>query len=217
MPQSNDLADDGQNSRAGVVGRDDDQGNVGWCGQSIGLTTFWRYRKLKNLDAGKEIFGEEWTIHEAWAKGGFPSMHPALDSLPHGPSFRFVDDLTELSPGHAGVGQYLVRGDEAFLEGHFPGAPLMPGVLLIEALAQLGGVVAQSDPAITPMQNLRLTAVQQAKILGSAVPGETLRLQAKVLGRATGLIMVEGEVTVGERVLLTSRLTLSGQPPEVGG
>lgn len=147
----------------------------------------------------------------------FPSMHPALVSLPHGPSFRFVDDLTDLSPGQTGSGQYLVRGDEAFLEGHFPGAPLMPGVLLIEALAQLGGVVAQSDPAIAPLQNLRLTAVQQAKILGSAVPGETLRLQVKVLGRATGLVMVEGEVTVGERVLLTSRITLSGQTPEVAG
>ena len=144
-------------------------------------------------------------------------MHPALVSLPHGPSFRFVDDLTDLSPGQRGSGQYLVRGDEAFLEGHFPGAPLMPGVLLIEALAQLGGVVAQSDPAIAPLQNLRLTAVQQAKILGSAVPGETLRLQVKVLGRATGLVMVEGEVTVGERVLLTSRITLSGQTPEVAG
>ena len=143
--------------------------------------------------------------------GDFPSMHPALVSLPHGPSFRFVDDLIELTPGHDGVGQYLVRGDEAFLEGHFPGAPLMPGVLLIEALAQLGGVVAQSDPAIAPLQNLRLTAVQQAKILGSAVPGETLRLQAKVLGRAPGLVMVEGNVGVGERVLVTARVTLSGQ------
>lgn len=149
--------------------------------------------------------------------GGFPSMHPSLVSLPHGPSFRFVDDLIELMPGQDGVGQYLVRGDEAFLEGHFPGAPLMPGVLLIEALAQVGGVVAQCDPAIAPLQNLRLTAVQQAKILGSAVPGETLRLQAKVLGRAPGLVMVEGTVTAGGRVLLTGRITLSGQPPDVAG
>jgi len=144
-------------------------------------------------------------------------MHAALVSLPHGPSFRFVDDLTELTPGQEGVGQYLVRGDEAFLEGHFPGAPLMPGVLLIEALAQLGGVVAQSDPAMAPLQNLRLTAVQQAKILGSAVPGERLQLQARVLGRASGLVMVEGDVRVGERVLLTARITLSGQPADAAG
>ena len=128
-----------------------------------------------------------------------------------------VDDLTELTPGQTGAGQYLVRGDEAFLEGHFPGAPLMPGVLLIEALAQLGGVIAQSDPAIVPLENLRLTAVQQAKILGSGVPGETLRLQARVLGRSPGLVMVEGEVKVGESVVLTARITLSGQPAEVAG
>ena len=93
----------------------------------------------------------------------------------------------------------------------------MPGVLLIEALAQLGGVIAQSDPAIVPLENLRLTAVQQAKILGSAVPGETLRLQARVLGRSPGLVMVEGEVKVGESVVLTARITLSGQPAEVAG
>jgi 3-hydroxyacyl-[acyl-carrier-protein] dehydratase len=137
-------------------------------------------------------------------------MHPALASLPHGPSFRFVDDLTELIPGQSGVGTYLLRGDEAFLEGHFPGAPLMPGVLLIESLAQLGGVVAQSDPQLPPLTNMRLTAVQQAKILGSATPGEMLLLEAKVLGRAPGLVMLEGTVRVGERVLLSARLTLSG-------
>ena len=162
---------------------------------------------------GKDILGDRWTTPMAWTRE-FPLiiMHPALVSLPHGPSFRFLDDLTQLSPGKTGVGQYLLRGDEAFLEGHFPGEPLMPGALLIEALAQLGGVIAQSDPVIPPLQHLRLTAVQQAKILGSAVPGETLRVQATVLGRTPGLVMVEGEVRVGERVILTARLTLSGQP-----
>ena len=79
-----------------------------------------------------------------------------------------------------------MRGDEAFLSGHFPGNPLMPGVILIEALAQLGGVVAQSDPTLSPLADLKLTAVRTAKIMGSAVPGEILTIRAEVAGRMGG-------------------------------
>src|SRR5205809_7944541 len=92
----------------------------------------------------------------------------ALDALPHGVEFRFLDRLTALDPGKSGAGEYTVRGDEPFLRGHFPGAPLMPGVLLAEAAAQLAGVVAQSDPQIPPLAGLKLTALRKVKILGSA-------------------------------------------------
>ena len=137
-------------------------------------------------------------------------MDTALFALPHGPEFRFIDALDDLLPGQSGAGHYLLRGDEAFLIGHFPDAPLMPGVLLIEAIAQLGGVVAQSDPAIPSLRNLRLAAVQSAKITGSAVPGETLLLRASVIGRFGGLIQIEGSVQIGPKVVLTTRLTLGG-------
>lgn len=134
----------------------------------------------------------------------------ALAALPHGPSFRFVDELTALEPGQRGEGRYTVRGDEAFLTGHFPGNPLMPGVILIEALAQLGGVVAQSDPTLPPLADLKLTAVRAAKIMDSAVPGEILIIRAEVAGRMGGLVQVQGEVRAGDRVLLTAQVTLSG-------
>ena len=134
----------------------------------------------------------------------------ALAALPHGPSFRFVDELTSLEPGQRGEGCYTVRGDEAFLTGHFPGNPLMPGVILIEALAQLGGVVAQSDPGTPPLADLKLTAVRGAKIMGSAGPGEILTIRAEVAGRMGGLVQVQGEVRAGDRVLLTAQVTLSG-------
>src|SRR4026209_803946 len=98
----------------------------------------------------------------------------ALAFLPHGPEFRFIDRLHTLTPGKEGAAEYNVRGDEPFLRGHFPGQPLFPGVLLIEAAAQLAGVVAQSDPAIGPLPGLKLTAVRNAKIFGSAAPGETV-------------------------------------------
>ena len=141
-------------------------------------------------------------------------MHPALQSLPHGPSFRFVDTLTRLTPGQSGEGTYYLKGTEAFLSGHFPGQPLLPGVLLIEAVAQLGGVVAQSHPDIPALSGLKLAAVQQAKITGSAVPGETVTLRAAVQGRQGGLVLIEGSASVAGRTLLTTRLTLSGDLPD---
>ena len=137
-------------------------------------------------------------------------MHAALLALPHGPAFRFIDALDELVAGQSGSGHYLLRGDEPFLAGHFPDAPLLPGVLLIEAVAQLGGVVAQSHPTLPPLPNLRLAAVHSAKITGSAVPGELVRLHATVLGRLGALVQIEGRAEVGSRVVLTTRLTLSG-------
>ena len=140
-----------------------------------------------------------------------PPMTDPLAALPHGPEFRFVDVLDTLDPGKSAVARYQVRGDEAFLAGHFPGNPLMPGVLLVEAIAQLGGVIAQSDPAIPPLENLLLTGVRAAKILGAARPGETLILRAEVEGRLGPMIQISGEVGIGDRVLATAKIMLSGE------
>ena len=136
----------------------------------------------------------------------------ALENLPHGPSFRFVDALTSLDRGREATGVYHIRGSEDFLTGHFPGQPMMPGVLLIEAIAQLGGVVAQTDPSIAPMKDLRLTAVRAAKILGAAVPGQTLEIHAKMEGRMDGLVQIDGSVSVGGKILGSARITLTGKP-----
>lgn len=136
----------------------------------------------------------------------------ALAHLPHGPEFRFVDRLLEFDPGRSGVGEYVVRGDEPFLRGHFPGAPLFPGVLLVEAGAQMAGVVAQSDPAIPPLTGLKLTAIRSAKIRGSASPGQRLRIRARVAGRLGGLVHTVVQVSVGDQELLAAEITLSGVP-----
>jgi 3-hydroxyacyl-[acyl-carrier-protein] dehydratase len=134
----------------------------------------------------------------------------ALQHLPHGPEFRFIDRLTVLDPGKSGTGEYTVRGDEPFLRGHFPGEPLFPGVLLIEAAAQLAGTVAQSDPQIPPLQGLRLTAVRGAKILGTAKPGQTITLEARITGRMPGLIQASVIVSLSGHIILQTELTLSG-------
>jgi 3-hydroxymyristoyl/3-hydroxydecanoyl-(acyl carrier protein) dehydratase len=139
-------------------------------------------------------------------------MPPAdpTSSLPHGPAFRFIDTVVRLEPGASAVATYRVHGDEFFLPAHFPGYPILPGVIMIEAVAQLGGIIVQTDPDRPPLRNLLLAAVQNARINGSAGPGETIEIHARITGRMGGLAMVEGEVLAGEKKLLTTRVTLGG-------
>ncbi len=139
------------------------------------------------------------------------SLEHALSLLPHGPEFRFLDRLISLDPGKEGCAEYLVEEGEPFLRGHFPGEPLLPGVLLIEAAAQLAGVVAQSDPNIPPLAGLKLTAIRNAKILGTAKPGETLALRATVTGRMKNLILASASADVNGRTVLETVITLSGE------
>lgn len=139
------------------------------------------------------------------------TLKHALSSLPHGSEFRFVDRLTRLEPGQSGAGEYTVRGDELFLRGHFPSEPIFPGVLLTEAVAQLAGMVAQSDPKIAPLVGLKLTALRSVKIFGTARPGQTIQLEATVSGRLGNLIQAQGTARVEGETVLTAELTLSGR------
>jgi 3-hydroxyacyl-[acyl-carrier-protein] dehydratase len=134
----------------------------------------------------------------------------ALKSLPHGPEFRFLDRLLSLDPGKEGVGEYRLRGDESWLRGHLPSEPLLPGVLLVEAVAQLAGVVAQNDPVIPPIPCLKLTALRAVKILGTARPGETVRLEARITGRLGTLVQAEATAFVANAKVLSAELTLGG-------
>jgi len=134
----------------------------------------------------------------------------ALRRLPHGPEFRFVDRLLSLDPGQSGVGEYTVRGDDVFLRGHFPGQPIFPGVLLVEAAAQLAGTIAQSDPNIPPLAGLKLTALRAVKIFGAATPGQIIRLEARITGRMANLIQAQATASVAGQTIMQAEITLSG-------
>lgn len=138
----------------------------------------------------------------------------ALASLPHGPEFRFVDHLESLTPGLEAIGVYRLPEQSSFLAGHFPGHPIMPGVLMIEALAQVAGVAAQTDSKVSPLEDLKLTAVRQVKILGSIQPGQVLRIQANIAGRLQNLILAAGRITTADgNCVLEGQVTLSGNSP----
>ncbi len=105
----------------------------------------------------------------------------AEDVLPHCPPFLFVDELLELEPGYSARGRWHLTGEEAFFGGHFPGRPTLPGVLMVESLAQLGAVAVLADERFTGRLPL-FGGVDRARFRRQVLPGETLDLEV-TLGR----------------------------------
>ena len=138
-------------------------------------------------------------------------LRRALQLLPHGPEFRFIDRLLNLDAGRSGAAEFRVDPGLPFLRGHFPQQPLFPGVLLLEAGAQLAGIVAQSDPRIGPLPGLKLTAIRGVKIMGKASPEEIVRIEATVTGRLDNLIQADISAAVNGRVIMQGAVTLSGE------
>lgn len=112
-----------------------------------------------------------------------------LDILPHRQPFMLVDTIEELEAGVRAVGKKCVSYNEPFFAGHFPGEPIMPGVLIIEALAQVGAV-AMLSLAENKGKLAVFGAIHSAKFKGQVTPGDVLMLE-------TEIIKVKGPIGVG--------------------
>ena len=101
--------------------------------------------------------------------------------LPHRPPFLFVDELLSIVPGETASGRWRLTGDEFFFSGHFPGRPTLPGVLMCEAIAQVGAAAVLADERFAGRLPL-FGGIEKARFRRQVVPGDELILEVE-LGR----------------------------------
>ncbi|MDT7041821.1 3-hydroxyacyl-ACP dehydratase FabZ [Candidatus Nitronereus thalassa] len=127
--------------------------------------------------------------------------------LPHRYPFLLVDRVTELDMNEKAIGLKNVTINEPFFQGHFPGRPIFPGVLILEALAQLGGILAiRSAPGEAPPV-VYLTGIDKAKFRKPVLPGDQLRLQVTVIKRRPPFWKMEGKAFVGDDLVCEAEST----------
>jgi len=132
--------------------------------------------------------------------------------LPHRDPFLFVDRVTELVPGEYAVAEKDILPTDDVFRGHFPGRPVFPGVLQLEALAQTGAIAALSSPEYAGKLVL-FGRADQVRFRRTVVPGDTLRLEARLLQKRGMVGKGEGKAYVGNELACSALLTFAITDP----
>ena len=120
------------------------------------------------------------------------NINQIMETIPHRYPFLLIDTIEEIEEGLKAVGKKCVSGNEPFFQGHFPGNPVMPGVLIIEALAQVGAVAMLSIPEWKG-KTAYFAGIEKAKFRKKVVPGDVLMLE-------TTIVKVKGPMGIGKGI-----------------
>jgi beta-hydroxyacyl-ACP dehydratase FabZ len=126
--------------------------------------------------------------------------------LPHRYPFLLVDRIIELVPKERIVGIKQVTIGEQFFQGHFPGAPVMPGVLIVEALAQVGAILALREIENREEKLVLFSGIERARFRQPVVPGDTLMLEVTALRIGSRIQRMRGEAKVEGRVVAEAEI-----------
>ena len=132
-----------------------------------------------------------------------PSQNPIALGLPHRKPFLFVDRVTHHLPGTEATGEVTFAANAPMFSGHFPGNPIVPGVILTEALAQVAGVAGASE------KGFLLSAVRAMKFPSPVRPGEKIDLHAKKTGSLGGLVQFSVSATAEGRIVAEGQIILN--------
>lgn len=133
-----------------------------------------------------------------------------LNTLPHRYPFVMVDRIVSMEVGNEVTGLKNVTINEPFFQGHFPGRPVMPGVLILEGLAQVGGIMAFfSNPEAIGNKLLFFAGIDKARFRQPVVPGDQLIMKLEMIKQKRSLMMMVGKAYVDNKIVAEAELMAS--------
>ena len=146
------------------------------------------------------------------------SIMDIMSFLPHRYPFLLVDRILEVESEKRIVGLKNVTINEPFFQGHFPGAPVMPGVLIIECMAQVAGVMIYRDMPNKDKKLIYFTGIENAKFRRPVLPGDQLRVEMRLLNRRNNFGKMNGQATVEEKLVAeaTVMFAITDRPGQAG-
>jgi len=152
--------------------------SAGWC--IVDNLTMTSETEKRSQEAAKPVYG----------------IAEIMKFLPHRYPFLLVDKILELEPDKRIVGLKNVTINEQFFQGHFPGAPVMPGVLIIESMAQVAGVLIYRDLPDRDKKLIYFSGIENAKFRRPVLPGDQLHVEMQLLHRRNNFGKMQGRATV---------------------
>ena len=142
-------------------------------------------------------------------------IHQIMDIMAHRYPVLLIDKIVEMIPGEKGIGIKNVTVNEPYFQGHFPKRPVMPGVLIIEAMAQAGGFLILNTVEDPLTKNMFFASIERARFRKPVVPGDQLRMELIMVKYRLNTCKIEGKAFVGDEVVAELAYTASVVPREL--